>query len=123
MGDVLTAGSPVEIEAKAAEAGLPEADRDVALALFHDLTSRLELQLLETPADGGEPWPRHRFWFGSAVDVDAVTARLRATKDAAEPPATAAIVFVTAAEGRFAGLLAAGSRFDWLSDIDRPAAV
>ena len=121
MDDVLTAGSPVEIEAKAAEAGLPEADRDVALALFHDLTSRLELRLLETPADGGEPWPRHRFWFGPAAAVGAITQRLRAAEDAAEAPATAAIVFVTAEEGPLAGLLAAGSRSDWLAALDGPA--
>ena len=121
MGDVLTAGSPVEIEAKAAEAGLAEADRDAALALFHDLTSRLELRLLATPADGGENWPRHRFWFGPAAAVGAITARLRASGEAAEAPATAAIVFVTADDGPFAGLLAAGSRPGWLSALDGPA--
>ncbi len=118
MGDVLTAGSPVEIEAKAAEAGMAEADRDVALALFHDLTSRLELQLLGTSADGGEAWPRHRFWFGPATAVGALTERLRASGEAREVPATAAVVFVTATDGPFAGLLAAGSRPGWLAAID-----
>ncbi len=121
MDHVLTAGSPVEIEAKAAEAGLAEADRDAALALFHDLTSRLELQLLDTPADGGEPWPRHRFWFGPAAAVAALTERLRSAGEAAEAPATAAIVFVTAQHGKLAGLLAAGSRSDWLTALDGPA--
>ena len=55
MDDVLSAGSPVEIDAKAEAAGLAETDRDAALALFHDLTSRLELTLLETRPMAASP--------------------------------------------------------------------
>ncbi len=121
MVEMLSAGSPVEIEAKAEAAGLPEVDRDAALALFHDLTSRLELDLLETPSDGGEPWPRHRFWFGPAAAVEAMAKRLRGAADVAEAPDTAEIVFVTSGEGRFGGLLAAGSGAAWLERVAPPA--
>ncbi len=118
MDNVLTAGSPVEIEAKAEAAGLPESDRDTALALFHELTSRLELELLDhSSSNGGEPWPRHRFWFGGAAAVAGMVARLRSLDGVAEAPATAAVVFVTAEEGAFGALLAAGSTSDWLVTI------
>ena len=117
MDDVLSAGSPVEIDAKAEAAGLAETDRDAALALFHDLTSRLELTLLETPADGGEPWPRHRFWFGPARLVDALVAQMRGLDGVEEAPADAPVIFVTGTDGKFAAVLAAGSQSDWLSRI------
>ena len=110
---LLVAGSPVEILAEADELGLDAESRTVASALFHDLTSRLELDLLAADADGGEPWPKHRFWFGEAAEVEALAERLRALPDVAEPPAKAGIVFEVRQSGRWGGLLAAGAGPGW----------
>lgn len=118
---MLAAGSPVEIEAKADAAGLTPDERDAALTLFHELTSRLELSLLAVEPDGGEPWPRHRFWCGEAAAVDAFAGRLRAAEGVAEAPATAAVAFVTASAGPWHAVLAAGSARGWLDGIDTPA--
>ena len=41
MAQLMIAASPVEIEAKADEANLPQEARQVAPRLFRDLTSRL----------------------------------------------------------------------------------
>ena len=120
-GKMLAAASPVEIEAKAAETGMEDAERDAALTLFHQLTSRLELQLLDQVPDGGEPWPRHRFWFGPVAAVAGLVARLRAMDGAAELPGVAPTVFVTATRGGHAALLAAGSHRGWSDAIERPA--
>lgn len=117
MDVMLAAGSPVELDAKTEAAGLDEADRDVALALFHDLTSRLEMTLQQSPSDGGEPWPRHRFWFGPQDKVSAFADTLRRMDGVAEPPDHAPVVFVTCVEGAYGALLAAGSQPDWLARI------
>ena len=61
---LLVAGSPVEIIVDAEDAHFAAEKQMAASTMFHDLTSRLELDLLTANAEGGEPWPRHRFWFG-----------------------------------------------------------
>lgn len=114
---LMVAGSPVEIEVAAEEAAFTEDKRAAALSLFHDLTSGLELQLLATPAHGGEPWPRHRFWFGLVAEADGVLARLRALPGAAEAPTTGAIVYVTRDIGPWRGVLAAGSGPGWADPL------
>ena len=115
---LLVAGSPVEILAEADVLGLDAESRAAASALFHDLTSRLELDLLAADIDGGEPWPKHRFWFGDADEVDTLATRLRTLPDVAEPPAKAAIVFEMRRHGRWAGLLAAGAGPGWADRLE-----
>ncbi len=114
MSDIMVAGSPVEIEAKADAAGLDQDVREAALAEFHALTSRLELNLLQGNAEGGEPWPRHRFYFGPAQQIAAMVDRLHGMDGVAEAPATAPIVFVSSTAGAFGALLVAGSDPGWV---------
>ena len=116
MGLVI-AGSPVELEAEADEGQLTPDGRVAALALFHSLTSRLELGLLTTQAEGGEPWPRHRFWFGSAEEVQPLVSRLRALPGAAEAPAAGSVVFLTGEHGDWRAVMAAGSGPGWADGI------
>lgn len=86
---ILSAASPVEIEAQADALALPPPARAAALALFRGLTSREELASLTLPDgpagshDGGE-WPAHRFLFGTAEEVGPLLRALRSQPDAAE---------------------------------------
>lgn len=111
MSTLLVASSPVEIEAEADELGLDPLARGAALALFHDLTSRLELAAVELRGEGGTEWPHHRFHFGR---VDAVAAALRARPDAlsvtSPPPAgtrAPATLFIEGADGDYTAVLVA----------------
>lgn len=111
MSTLLVASSPVEIEAEADELGLDPLARGAALALFHDLTSRLELAAVELRGEGGTEWPHHRFFFGH---VDDVAAALRARPDAlsvtSPPPAgtrAPATLFIEGADGDYTGVLVA----------------
>ena len=86
---ILSAASPVEIEASADSLSLPAPARAAALALFHDLTSREELAALSLPAAGGQrhdgaEWPAHRFLFGTADDLASTLDALRQRPDLAE---------------------------------------
>ncbi len=86
---ILSAASPVEIEASADSLALPAPARAAALALFHDLTSREELTALSLPAaDGqrhdGAEWPAHRLLFGTAADLAPTLDALRQRPDVAE---------------------------------------
>ena len=86
---ILSAASPVEIEASADSLALPAPARAAALALFHDLTSREELTALSLPAaDGqrhdGAEWPAHRFLFGTAAELASILGALRQRPDVAE---------------------------------------
>ncbi len=63
MPSLLAAASPVEITALAAEQGLPPPVREAALALFHELTSTLELAEIGLARRRATDWPAHRFWF------------------------------------------------------------
>jgi hypothetical protein len=86
---ILSAASPVEIEASADSLALPAPARAAALALFHGLTSREELTALSLPAapgqrhDGAE-WPAHRFLFGTAAELAPSLDALRQRPDVAE---------------------------------------
>ncbi len=64
MDKLLIASSPVEIEVKAVEAGLPPPAHELALAMFHALTDRVgQAARLQPGADAS--WPSHRFYFGN----------------------------------------------------------
>ncbi len=114
---LLVAGSPVEILVEADRLGFDDAAKQEASALFHELTSKLELDLLTTPADGGEPWPRHRFWFGAVHEIDALAKRLAAMPEAAEAPSMAAIVFEVRQGERWGAVLAAGAGPGWADQL------
>ena len=86
---ILSAASPVEIEASADRLALPAPARAAALALFHDLTSREELAALSLPAAGGQrhdggEWPAHCFLFGTAAELALSLDALRQRPDVAE---------------------------------------
>ncbi|MBV9655470.1 MAG: hypothetical protein JOZ42_13000 [Acetobacteraceae bacterium] len=112
---MLIASSPVEIEAKADEAALAPEARAAALRLFHALTSRLELTPPVLAAQGGEDWPRHRFYFGPATgSIAGLLDHLRTGPQTAEVteegPVTghvARTLFVTGTDGVYAGVLVA----------------
>ncbi len=85
---VLSAASPVEIEACADSLALSAPARAAALSLFHDLTSREELEAMALPAEDGRQdgakWPAHRFLFGEAADLVPMLGALRQRPDVAE---------------------------------------
>jgi hypothetical protein len=118
MTGLLTASSPVEIEAEADEMGLDRQAREAALSLFHDLTGRLELASLDLTADGATGWPAHRFYFGrDGSDPAKILAALQERSDAlrvtASPlagtavPPLPATLFVDGVSGAFAAVLVA----------------
>jgi len=79
MPRMLVAASPVEIEAKAEEAGMPETAHRVARRMFHDLTDRIARAAIARERQH-EDWPNHRFYFGTvgqemAALVDGLHAR------------------------------------------------
>ena len=67
MDRLLIASSPVEIEAKAAEAGLSREVHDAALALFHELTDRLgqAARLMPGQETG---FPTNRFYVANSTN-------------------------------------------------------
>jgi hypothetical protein len=115
MSELMTAASPVEIEAKADEAGLSPNARGAALGLFHDLTSRLELAALDLDQAGGEEWPRHRFYFGPRLgEIGRLLDALREQPDTREvttaPPLDGAAphaLFIVGTDGEFEAVLVA----------------
>ena len=86
---ILSAASPVEIEASVDTLAWPAPARVAALALFHDLTSREELAALSLPAAAGQrhdgtEWPAHRFLFGTVAELAPTLGALRQQPDVAE---------------------------------------
>jgi hypothetical protein len=61
---MLVAASPVEIEAKAEEAGFEVETHDVALRMFHALTDRIAKAAMAREMRC-ETWPNRRFYFGT----------------------------------------------------------
>ena len=132
---ILSAASPVEIEASADSLALSAPARAAALALFHDLTSREELAALSLPAaegrghDGAE-WPAHGFLFGTAVELTPVLEALRQRPDVAEIGAGDApegllprTLLLTGGQDGFAGVLLAcsdpGRLAEVMADLER----
>ena len=124
MTILLTASSPMEIEAEVDEKGLDRQVREVALGLFHDLTSRLELASLNLAAvdqRAAVGWPAHRFYFGpSGGDLARLLAVLQERPDALrvaatviDPPrvsggaAPPGMLFIDGVAGPFAAVLVA----------------
>lgn len=115
MPELITAASPIEIQAKADEAGLPPPARDAALRLFHDLTSRIGLAAVKLEREDGEEWPRHRFYFGPgggslAALAETLRAQPGAAEVAADPrPGDAApdTIYVTGSDDGFEAVLIA----------------
>ena len=117
---ILSAASPVEIEASADSLALPAPARAAALSLFHGLTSREELAALSLPAAPGQrhdgtEWPAHRFLFGTVAELAPVLDALRGRPDVAEiglggPEGLAPrTLLLTGTEDGFSGILLACS--------------
>lgn len=106
MDKLLTASSPVEIEAKAEQARLSPVEHDLARTLFHELTDRLgqAARLLE---DARTTWPEHRFHFGASADAE-LAALLEALRD--RPDFTEVASGIPAVPARTAGLFACDQR-------------
>ncbi len=125
MAEVLIASSPVEVAAKADEAGLPQEARDAAARLFHELTSRIGLAAAAPDRHDGEEWPRHRFLFGPAGgDVGRLAKHLRGQDGVVEvtsaasageaPPDT---LFVHGTDVNFEAVLIACDNRDLLRSV------
>jgi len=126
---ILSAASPVEIEACADDLALPAPERAAALALFRDLTSREELEAMTLPAakgrrHDGTSWPVHRFLFGTAAELAPVLDALRQRPDVAEVGAGIALeglaprtLLVTGNQDGFAALLLACTDPARLSEV------
>ena len=126
---ILSAASPVEIEAAADILALPAAARAAALALFHDLTSREELAALSLPAAAGQShdgteWPAHRLLFGMAAELAPMLDALRQRPDVAEigsgdspEGAVPRTLLLTAIQDGFSGALLACSDPGRLAEV------
>ena len=125
---ILSAASPVEIEAQADSFALPAPARAAALALFHDLTSREELEAMKLPSATGErhdgtDWPTHRFLFAATADLASVIEALRRRPDVAEIGSKAVedagprTLLLTGSQGEFSGVLLAGADPGRLADL------
>ena len=125
MPELMTAASPIEIQAKADEAGLAAEAREAALRLFHDLTSRIGLAAVKLERDDGEEWPRHRFYFGPgdgslAALAETLRAQPGVAEVAADPrPGDAApdTIYVAGSDGGFEAVLIACDNRDLLRSI------
>ena len=126
---ILSAASPVEIEASADILALPASARAAALALFHDLTSREELTALSLPTAAGQrhdgtEWPVHRFLFGTAAELAPTLDALRQRPDVAELSAedtpeglVPRTLLLTGAQDGFSGALLACSDSERLAEV------
>ena len=112
MPQMLVASSPVEIEAKAEEAGLNQDAHDTAQRMFHELTDRLgratvALSVLH------EKWPNHRFYFGTqGAEMSALIDGLRSrpeildlTQGIPDKPAAVSGLYIHQVQHPFIGVL------------------
>ena len=128
MSRLLIASSPVEIEARAEQAGLDPAAHDMALALFHDLTDRLGHAARAARAQGGDhaTWPAHRFYFGPSTEPDLalLLSGLQDRPDFAEidgpPPGQPSGLFARETRGGFTGVLVGHESHDGLLSPTEP---
>ncbi len=125
---ILSAASPVEIEAQADSFALPAPARAAALALFHDLTSREELEAMKLPSATGKrhdgaDWPTHRFLFATTAELASVLDALRQRPDVAEigsedvEDVGLRILLLTGSQGEFTGVLLAGTDPERLAEV------
>lgn len=119
MPRMLVAASPVEIEARAEEAGLPEEARLAARRMFHDLTDRIAKATIAR-ARQHEDWPNHRFYFGTpGAEMGALEDGLRRRVDLVDvadgaPGGVPEGLFARAQEGAFLGVLVAHRNLEGL---------
>lgn len=112
MPRLLVAASPVEIEARAEEAGLPDEARLAARRMFHELTDRIARATIAR-ARQHEDWPNHRFYFGTpGAEMGALEEGLRTRADLAdvaegEGGGMPEGLYARAREGAFLGVLVA----------------
>ena len=125
---VLSAASPVEIEACADSLALSAPARAAALSLFHDLTSQEELEAMALPAEDGRQdgakWPAHRFLFGEAADLVPMLSALRRRPDVAEigsgnapEGVTPRTLLLTGSQDGFLGVLLACTDSGCLAEV------
>lgn len=125
---ILSAASPVEIEAQADSLALPAPARAAALALFHDLTSQEELEAMKLPSATGKrhdgtDWPTHRFLFAATAELVTVLDALRRRPDVAEIGSEdvenvgARTLLLTRSQGEFSGVLLAGADPERLVEV------
>jgi hypothetical protein len=124
MADLIVASSPVEIEAKVDETGFDKEVEAHALALFHELTSDLELLSLGLRKEYQAEWPKHRFYFARAPSsiAQALAALLRRpdawrVEPAAHPEGRPAVLFLHREAGEFAAILVACRDADVLQTV------
>lgn len=112
MPKMLLASSPVEIEAKAEEAGFSREAHDVALHMFHTLTDQLGQAAIALHVPH-ESWPNHRFYFGRiGGEIGTLLGELLARPDMLDVttelqhrPDTPSGLFVQAVQGEFHDIL------------------
>ena len=112
MPRLVVASSPVEIEAKADEAGLPREAHVVARQMFHDLTDRLGQAAIMLEVSH-QDWPNHRFYFGTLdAEMSALLEGLRGRSDLfdvtqgiANRPAEVSGIYLQEQQGSFIGVL------------------
>jgi hypothetical protein len=81
MPRMMVAASPVEIEAKAEEAGFAPEAHEAALHLFHVLTDRIAKAAIARET-AHETWPNRRFYFGTpGAEMGALLEGLEARAD------------------------------------------
>lgn len=81
MPRMLVAASPVEIEAKAEEAGFAPEAHEAAMAMFHVLTDRMAKAAIAREM-AHETWPNRRFYFGTTgAEMGALLDGLEARAD------------------------------------------
>lgn len=112
MPRMLVAASPVEIDARAEEDGLPDEAHRVARRMFHALTDRIA-QATIARARRHEDWPNHRFYFGThGSEMAALLEGLRSRADIVDigegdHGATPDGLYARDSEGAFLGVLVA----------------
>ena len=112
MPRMLVASSPVEIEAKADDAGFPADAHETARRMFHDLTNRLG-QATAALSVLHEDWPNHRFYFGTEGDemsalLDGLGGRadiVDVTHGLPDRPPTVAGLYIQDTQDPFIGVL------------------
>jgi hypothetical protein len=129
---MLVASSPVEIEAKAEEAGFSRDAHDIARRMFHDLTDRLGQATIALSVLH-EDWPNHRFYFGTqGAEMSALIVGLRSRPDILDlthglpdKPEAVAGLYIQEVQGSFIGVLVGHENhegYSHRSDPDRRSA-
>ncbi len=112
MPRMRVAASPVEIDAQAEAAGLPQGTHLAARRMFHELTDQIAQATIARERQH-EDWPNHRFYFGTqGAEMEALVAGLRGRADIVDVADGAGTgvpegLYAQALEGEFLGVLVA----------------